>query len=184
MFYTRDGVYDVSLTVSNGTGNNLKTITSFVKVEGKAPIAHIEAPAMFKSLATFYHMVAPLTDVQYKDASENYPTEWNWKFSGVDNDGTQLIMSQEQDPIVGYNFLHKQTVQLQVSNSHGSSLDNDTVSVEYEGPISNLCSTDNLNTFSLEDKGTFPGSNKMKFTAYILLKMDCLTRKSIHGGGV
>ena len=60
VFYTRDGVYDVTLTVSNADGSDTKTRTGFVKVTGSAPLARILPPATFRFSETRLPMVAPL----------------------------------------------------------------------------------------------------------------------------
>lgn len=62
--------------------------------------------------------------------------------------------------------MHKQGVSLRVENEHGESNDTVEVSVEYSGLITNLEPGDRAATFDLEDRGTFPGTNKLNITAY------------------
>lgn len=166
VYYTRDGVYDVTLTVSDGDNRSTKTMPAFVHVTGTAPTAAIVPPATFRFTETRLPMIAPLVPVEYRDGSAGYPTEWEWTFSGVDATQGVSYTSQEENPRVGYSFLHRQQTILSVANEHGTSADTLDVSVEYDGTITNFEPADVATTFSLEDKGVFPGTNKMDITAY------------------
>lgn len=166
VYYTRDGAYDVTLTVSDGTSQDSKTITGFVRVTGTEPTAAIIPPATFRYTETRLPMIAPLVGVEYRDGSTGYPTEWQWSFTGVDAEPSVVFESHEENPVVGYSFLHQQQANLTVSNVHGTSSATTDVSVEYYGTISNFEPGDVATTFSLEDKGVFPGANKMDITAY------------------
>ena len=166
VYYTRDGVYDVTLTVSNADGSDTKTRTAFVKVTGVAPVAHILPPATFRYSETRLPMVAPLVGVQYHDNSTGYPTSWQWTFGGVSPESYAQVTSNEENPVVAYNFLHQQSVNLQVANEHGESEDATDVSVEYSGLITNFEPGDQPTTFDMEDWGTFPGTNTIGITAY------------------
>lgn len=166
VYYTQDGEYDVTLTVADAQTQDTKTLPAFVKVTGSAPSAAIIPPATFRYTATRLPMIAPLATVQYRDGSTGYPTEWEWTFTGVDENPTEVYASTDESPEVNYNFQHKQYVSLDVANSHGASSATAEVSVEYYGTITNFEPADIATTFSLEDKGVFPGTNKMKITAY------------------
>ena len=167
VYYKKDGAYDVSLTVSDGKNNSTKTIEKFVTVTGVAPVAKIMPPATFRFSQTRLPMIAPLVPVQYEDASEGYPTSWLWSFTGTEPDNKILGESTEECPLVDYDFLHRQTVALTASNSHGSSDAVMDVSVEYGGFVNNLQPEDNLTTFNLGDGyGEFPGTNKLGITDY------------------
>ena len=166
VYYTRDGEYDVTLTVADAQTQDTKTIPAFVKVTGTSPTAAIIPPATFRYTATRLPMVAPLATVQYRDGSTGYPTEWEWSFTGVDEEPTEIYTSTEEAPEVNYNFQHQQYVSLNVANSHGTSSATAEVSVEYYGTITNFEPNDVATTFSLEEKGVFPGTNKLKITAY------------------
>lgn len=162
VYYTRDGMYDVTLTVTDAQGNS-STVTkeNFVQVTGDAPVAHILPPATFRYDDTHLPMICPLVPVQYADASAAFPTQWQWTFTGTEDDH-----STEQNPVVAYSFMHEQSVLLDVANQHGASHDSVGVSVEYEGYISNLLAEDYPVTYSLEGEGFFPGCNRMKINAY------------------
>lgn len=166
VYYTRDGVYDVTLTVSDGTLQDSKTITEFVHVTGTEPTAAIIPPATFRYTKTRLPMIAPLVGVEYRDGSTGYPTEWQWSFTGVDTLSSVVFESREENPVVGYNFLHEQQASLTVANEHGSSSTTTDVSVEYHGTITNFEPEDVAATFSLEERGVFPGANSMNITAY------------------
>lgn len=162
VYYTTDGNYDVTLTVTDASGTtSTATRKAFVKVTGEAPVAHIGTPATFLYRQTGLPFVAPLAPVQYADASTGYPTSWQWSFSG-----TTPAESSEQNPWVSYDYLHTQSAVLKVKNQHGESADTAQVSVEYEGYATNVRQGDTPVTYSLEDKGVFPGSNRMKITEY------------------
>lgn len=167
VYYTQDGVYDVSLTVGDGTATSTKTIEKFVTVKGTAPVAKIGLPATFRYLSTHLPMIAPLAPVTFTDASTGFPTQWAWSFTGVDKNKDQLFESSLEAPEVQYNFQHQQFVELEVSNMHGTSSAAEQVSVEYEGAITNLQADDELITFDLSDGyGEFPGTNKLDITEY------------------
>ena len=167
VYYTKDGVYDVSLTVGDGTATSTKTIEKFVTVKGTAPVAKIGLPATFRYLSTRLPMIAPLAPVTFTDASAGFPTQWAWSFTGVEKGEGQLYESSLEAPKVQYNFQHQQSVGLEVSNMHGSSSAAAQVSVEYEGAIANLQAEDELITFDLSDGyGEFPGTNKLDITDY------------------
>ena len=166
VYYTRDGTYDVSLTVSDGTNTSTKTIPGFVKVTGVKPTAKIATPASFRYAATRLPMIAPLAKVQFKDASAGFPTEREWMFTGLSSDATEYTTSTEENPNVSYMFQHQQSAILTVSNQHGESSDMAEVSVEYEGFVNNLQPDDLVYTFDLDGYGEFPGTNSMGITEY------------------
>ena len=151
----------MSLEVIDAQGNkSAVTREGFVTVTGKAPVAHIMPPATFREATSHLPLVAPLASVQFSDASEGFPTQWNWSFTGA-----SPAASTEQSPKVSYDFLHKQSVGLQVENKHGKSEDKMDVQVEYEAVINNLLPDDRPITYDLGN-GTFPGSNQMGVTEY------------------
>ena len=167
IYYTRDGEYDITLTVKDAEGNeSSRTRTGFARVTGTEPTARILPPATFRYSSTRKYMVAPLVPVTYSDASAGFPDSWSWSFTGVDPDHTALWSSSDEQPEVAYNFLHEQYVGLEVANSHGSSTDACEVSVEYSGVINNQRPDDVATNFDMEDWGVFPGSNTRKITAY------------------
>ncbi len=105
--YTAPGLYDVTLTVTNGSGPGTLTKSGYINV-GNPPTADFTATPNSGS--------APL-DVTFADASTGGPTSWAWDF---DNNGT--VDSTVQNPGVhqyatGGTF----TAKLTASNVYGSS---------------------------------------------------------------
>ena len=167
VYYTRDGEYDVTLTVGNGESEASVTKAGFVKVTGIAPTAKILPPATFRYANTRYPMTAPLAPVKFSDASKGFPTSHSWTFTGVDpNAGTETVV-EDANPEVSFNYLHEQSASLAVANKHGESADATNLSVEYEGFVTNLQPNDQINTyFDLDGYGEFPGTNSFGITEY------------------
>lgn len=167
IYYTADGNYDISLTVTDTNGlTSTVTRPAFVKVTGTAPVAKIVPPATFRYSSTRKYMVAPLVPVTYTDGSKGFPTDHTWTFTGVSPEAYQAVTSTEANPSVAYNYLHEQVATLDVSNSHGTSYDEVGVSVEYSGVATNMRPTDKATVFDMQDFGVFPGSNNRKITAF------------------
>lgn len=167
VYYTVDGEYDVTLTVTRGDETATDTRVGFVKVTGTEPVAAIGYPATFRHNGMGrLPMVAPMVPVTFRDASTGFPDSWSWEFAGVDPDNTVLTTADTREVAVGYSYLHEHPVALTVANSHGTSSAYGSVVAEYEGNITNLRPGEYGTTFDLEGSGTFPGSNTMKITAY------------------
>lgn len=167
IYYTADGTYSVSLTVSDDAGNSdTKTIDGFVTVTGTAPVATIIPPATFRLTDNRLPLVAPLAPVTFRDGSSGFPTIHSWAITGVDEDASKLYTTKEADPEVSFAYLHNQKATLVAQNDHGSSSDEIDFTVEYSGTISNLRPNEGATTFDMEDWGVFPGSNTQKITKY------------------
>lgn len=167
VYYTADGEYDVTLTVTRGDQTATDTRVGFVKVTGTEPVAAIGYPATFRHYEQGrLPLVAPMVPVTFSDASAGFPDSWHWEFAGVDPDNTVLTTADTREASVGYSFLHEHPVALTVSNSHGTSEAFGSVVAEYGGNITNLRPGERGTVFDLEGAGTFPGSNTMGITAY------------------
>ena len=167
IYYTTDGDYDVSLTVSDAAGNtDTKTIANFVTVTGTAPVAKIVPPATFRYASNRLPMVAPLVPVTFHDGSSGFPTTRTWAFTGASEDPDEIVTSKEEHPEVAFAYLHEQTATMVSQNHHGTSSDQLEFAVEYYGPVTNVRPTDGATTFDMQDWGVFPGSNNHNFTAY------------------
>lgn len=167
IYYTKDGTYDITLTVTDAAGNTaMKTRTGFATVTGTAPVARIIPPATFRNSSNRKPLIAPLAPVTFTDGSAGFPEKRTWVFTGVDADPNAVYESTEEAPEVAYSFLHEQTVGLEVSNAHGTSADICDVSVEYSAVVNNLRPDDQTATFDMDDWGVFPGTNTRKITAY------------------
>lgn len=170
VYYTLDGQYDVSLTVTDEDGHrSTSTRTAFVEVTGTAPVARMSISDGFRYLSTLCPMVAPLAEVTFTDASEGYPTDHSWQFTKYNDNTGELVTSESAEGAEvskSFEFLHKWDIEHVVSNRHGSSTATETVSAEYSGSITNFHIGDRAVTFDLEGAGTFPGNNKMKMTKF------------------
>lgn len=167
VYYTKDGNYDISLTVKDKEGNiSTKTRSDFVHVTGTAPVSQILPPATFRLSSNRKHLVAPLSPVTFRDASAGFPTEYTWGFMGVTEDPNEIFTTTEAEPTVSYAYLHDHKATLIVQNEHGISQSECEVTAEYSGVVNNLRPTDTASVFDMEDWGVFPGSNTRKITAY------------------
>jgi uncharacterized protein (TIGR02145 family) len=104
--YQDAGSYTVQMTASNSFGSDTETKTDYIQVNqtGSAPVAAFTGSPTSGT--------APLT-VNFTDQSTNNPTSWQWNFG----DG---ITSTQQNPQHTYQNAGDYTVQLTVTNSHGS----------------------------------------------------------------
>ncbi len=167
IYYTADGDYDITLTVTDSEGNTASvTRPDVIHVTGFAPTAKIGLPATFRNASTGKHFIAPLVPVTFTDESTGFPTSSEWTFTGVNPEPYATESRTGSVVEVGYSFLHDQSVFLEVENAHGKSTDMADLTVEYSGIATNFRSDDRATVFNLDGYGTFPGSNKMKITAY------------------
>ncbi len=102
--YIRQGLYTVSLTVTNRYGTSTETKTDYIAI-GLGPRAAFTAHPTTGSV--------PLI-VMFTDQSTGHPTSWKWYFG----DGST---STEQNPYHSYRAAGDYTVILSVSNEYGSS---------------------------------------------------------------
>ena len=98
--YTTLGDHTVTLVVTDTVAqkSETKTIEGFVHVGYKAPIAAVQAP---KNVNYVFNQVNPFVgpgqhELQFTDASENYPTAWKWEITTADGD--VVATSTEQNP--------------------------------------------------------------------------------------
>ncbi len=167
VYYTADGDYDITLTVTDPQGNTgSRTRAAFVKVTGTAPTARIVPPATFRYQATRLPMICPYVPVTFPHDNGGFPTTAEWTFTGIDGDGVTPTARSGHEQTVDYKFLHQQTVTLTATNSHGTATDNCQVSAEYAGLITNARPGEKFTCFDMDDWGYFPGSNTQKITAY------------------
>lgn len=170
VYYTLDGTYDVSLTVTDNAGHrSIVTRKSFVSVTGYVPTAHMTISDGFRYMSTLCPMIAPLADITFTDSSEGYPTDHSWQFTKYNDNTGELVTTHKAEGAEvnkSFEYLHKWDIEHEVSNSHGSSKVTETVSAEYSGNITNFRPGDVATTFDLEGAGKFPGNNKMKMTKF------------------
>lgn len=167
VYYTADGSYDVSLTVTDAEGKaSTVTRTAFARVTGTEPKARIIPPATFRNSSNGKYLIAPLANVTFMDGSDGFPSSRSWTFTGVDPEAGAVTTSTEVNPTVGYSFLHDQTAFLEVENNHGKSIDMVDLSVEYSALATNMRSGERGTNFDMGDWGLFPGSNTQGITAF------------------
>lgn len=167
VYYTADGLYDVTLTAKKGAEEVTCTLPGFVSVTGTAPVARILPPATFREASSHNFMVAPLAPVTFRSASEGFPSECMWVFSGVtDGEPNATVEVSGEEAVVSYMYQHSWPVGLAVANEHGSSSDVATVCAEFQGGITNTLATDTPTTFDMADWGVFPGTNTHGITRY------------------
>jgi len=108
------GNYSIVLNASNSAGYNLSTQVTFINVS--APTL----PPVASFTADVTSGTAPLA-VNFTDNSTNIPTTWNWSFTNVTGNGTQLWWSTDQNPVKTFG-VGNYTIVLNASNSAGYNL--------------------------------------------------------------
>ena len=156
--YNTQGVYNVTLTVSDGTNNDTKTREGYVIVRAEAPAAHIGLPDgayLSPWCMAFVPLKVPLT---FHDASSGNPKEWKWTFQGTD-----VTTSNEQNPTVTYLNAGTYGLKLEVSNDAGSSTDEVVNAIQAGGTqeIWNIAPEENSNLMMMEMGwyGNYAGTN-------------------------
>jgi PKD repeat protein len=117
MEYSENGLYTVSLTVTNAAGQNTCTKINYIAVG--IPIAAFHATPLSGT--------APL-QVQFTDDSTNTPTSWIWDFGAG-------ILSDLQNPLVTYLGAGTYTVKLIATNAAGSDQETKTDYITVAPPI-------------------------------------------------
>jgi PKD repeat protein len=120
--YNREGIYNVSLTMTIGNVSDTTTMINYITVTASPPHADFTASPRSGS-------AAPLT-VQFTDTSTNSPDGWSWTFG--DGDETNAT---EQNPVHTYHDNGTYTVSLVARNLTGS---NTVTKTDYirVGPVS------------------------------------------------
>lgn len=173
VYYTAGGTYDVTLRVTNADGSDEVTKTAFVSVEGQTPQCGVQFPADFRTMEQpRMRMVAPLAPVEYKDASEGFPTDFTWAmYTPYDLAKAEGIFYPNdiyttQDVTYRHNTLGKCYVLHTAQNSEGYTFVDDSVQVQFGGFVSNFQPEDSYQTNFVDGELTLPGANKMGITAW------------------
>ena len=101
--YSSAGVYDVTLTATNGAGSASLTKPNYITVSPPGTVAFDAVPTSG---------AAPLIDVQFTDQSSDNPTAWAWDFG---DGGTSAL----QNPTHTYNSPGSYDVSLTVTTAAG-----------------------------------------------------------------
>jgi PKD repeat protein len=127
--YSTPGVYNVSLTVSNGTTNDTETKTNYITV------ANITAN--FTGTPT---TVVIGNTVTFTDNTSCNPTSWSWSFPG----GTPSA-STAQNPVVTYSTVGTYDVTLVATNASGSDTEVKTAYITVTEVPLNYCASQGNN---------------------------------------
>lgn len=168
IYYTRPGDYDVTLTVKNADGMDVKARQAFIHVEGQHPVARIGYPASFRDMQSRLPMVAPLVPVQWTDLSEGFPTEWTWAFDWLGSDSQSGVvipeMLHDQNPTYTHDALGEWNAVLVAANDSSTAYDYGSFHVGYgagyssEGMITNFQENEYATTYKLDGSIGFPGA--------------------------
>jgi len=134
--YAGEGIYNVSLTLTNSGGSDTETKTDYITVTSEAPIASFTMDISSG--------LAPLT-VQFNDTSSGAPTNWSWDFG----DGSALFTEQN----VLHTFAEPGTyvVTLSASTEVGGTTATDYVAAKSGG--TSVVFLSNLPVFFVEGTG-------------------------------
>ncbi len=107
--YSTEGIYQVSLTVTNSEGSDTETKTSYITVI-KEPLPPV---ADFTVSST---SICESNCVNFTDLTANSPTNWSWTFSG----GNPNSSTSQNPSNICYSLAGTYQVSLIVTNSEGS----------------------------------------------------------------
>lgn len=112
--YPNEGTYEVTLTVSNPAGEDTKTITDYITVNGSL-MPEPEFTASQTSFCTGVEAVAEFTD-----ESNNCPAEWEWIFEPNTVEYLDGTDANSPNPVVNFLESVNYDVTLVVTNTSGS----------------------------------------------------------------
>ena len=121
--YVNSGVANVTLSPSiTGSGNILVTVTAYNKVtyQQLVPIVQSTNPPVCDFSGTPTTITAG-ESVQFTDLSTEYPTSWDWTFTGADQ-----TSSTQMNPTITYSTPGTYDVSLTVANGQGSDTETKT----------------------------------------------------------
>jgi len=128
--YNTAGTYEVSLTVTNTAGTDTETKTAYITVVtgGIAPTAD------FSGNPTTIPVGG---SVNFTDLSQNFPTSWNWSFTG----GTPATSSAQNPSGITYSAAGTYPVSLTVSNAFGTDSETKNAYINVTTGSLGLCDT-------------------------------------------
>ncbi|GAB4470808.1 MAG: hypothetical protein OHK0057_13800 [Thermoflexibacter sp.] len=112
--FDTQGIFSVTLTVSNISGSDTKTVTNFITVTSPLPkpIADF-TPTTLQEITVGQH-------VKFYDRSKNNPTSWQWTVTGGRHKYIWNNTSTSKDPRVQFDEVGLYTISMTVSNEAGS----------------------------------------------------------------
>jgi PKD repeat protein len=112
IIYPAAGCYDVTLTVSNASGNDIETKTCYIDVANPA----LPPDANFIS---DFNAIGEGDVINFFDLSTNAPTSWSWVFAGA-----VTPTSTDQNPTnIQYNTIGCYDVTLVATNANGTDVE-------------------------------------------------------------
>jgi PKD repeat protein len=128
--YNTAGTYDVSLIATNSAGTDTETKAAYINVVtgGIAPTADfVGSPTTIPVGGS----------VNFSDLSQNFPTSWNWTFTG----GTPATSSTQNPTGISYSAAGTYTVTLTASNAFGTDSETKTAYINVTTGVSGNCDT-------------------------------------------
>ena len=127
--YSTAGVYDVKLVVTNAAGSDSLTKTGYITV-----VVGIAPTADFSGNPTNIPVGG---SVNFTDLSVNFPTSWNWSFTG----GTPATSIVQNPSGIVYSVAGTYPVTLTISNATGTDSKTKSGYINVTNGIVGLCDT-------------------------------------------
>jgi PKD repeat protein len=110
--YLEEGIYDVSLTVTNAEGTDTKTLEDYITVSETA------VPDVNFTVSDSISCSGQV--IEFYDLSSNCPVGWVWEFTPSSITYLEGTNENSQNPVVSFNETANYTVGLTVLNNAGS----------------------------------------------------------------
>ncbi len=123
IFYNTPGIYNVSLTVSDGVNNNTMTKTGYITVQN-----------IFADFIGSPTTVVVGNTVTFTDISSCNPTSWSWSFPG----GTPSTATGQGPHIITYSTLGTYNASLIATNGLGNDTETKTAYINVISPVFNM----------------------------------------------
>lgn len=110
--YASEGVFAVTLTVTNSAGTDTETINGYMNVSATA------IPEVY--FAASDSVTCTGTTIKFTDMSSNCPTGWSWEFDPNNISYVNGTNQNSQNPVVSFSSNGAYTVSLTVTNNAGN----------------------------------------------------------------